>query len=124
MNQPAEQPQPERRRGYYARQVEAEAERQGLTVEEYGVYKGDVGSAVKPVTSASGLLVLSILITIFMGAAIAFTLIGITAGTQEVNWVGVVLGALLAIWLVPTTWAYYFKQRKAVRLRKQNGKII
>jgi hypothetical protein len=34
--------------------VESEAERQGLTVEEYGVYKGDVGSAVKPINSAGG----------------------------------------------------------------------
>ena len=124
MNQPVEQPQPDRTKGYYARQVEAEAERQGLTVEEYGVYKGDVGSAVKPINSTSGLLFLSILITVCMGAAIVFTLIGITAGTQEVNWIIVVLGALMIVWLVPTTWAYYFKQRKAVRLRKQNGKTI
>ena len=55
---------------------------------------------------------------------VVFTVIGIAAGTQEVNWVAVVLGALLIIWLVPTTWAYYFKERKAARLRRQNGKTI
>ena len=124
MSQPQTQPQQGDRKGYYARQVEAEAARQSLTVEEYGVYKGDVGSAVKPINSAGGLLFLSILITLCMGAAIVFTVIGIAAGTQEVNWVVVVLGALLIIWLIPTTWTYYFKERKAARLRKQNGKTI
>ena len=124
MSQPHNQPQRGGRKGYYARQVEAEAARQSLTVEEYGVYKGDVGSAVKPINSAGGLLFLSILITLCMGAAIVFTVIGIAAGTQEVNWVAVVLGALLIIWLIPTTWTYYFKERKAARLRKQNGKTI
>ena len=124
MSQPQNQPQQGDRKGYYARQVEAEAARQSLTVEEYGVYKGDVGSAVKPINSAGGLLFLSILITLCMGAAIVFTVIGIAAGTQEVNWVAVVLGALLIIWLIPTTWTYYFKERKAARLRKQNGKTI
>ena len=124
MSQPQNQPQQGDRKGYYARQVEAEAARQSLTVEEYGFYKGDVGSAVKPINSAGGLLFLSILITLCMGAAIVFTVIGIAAGTQEVNWVAVVLGALLIIWLIPTTWTYYFKERKAARLRKQNGKTI
>ena len=60
---------PRRRKGYYRQQVELEAAEQGLTTEEYGVYKGSTGSAVKPVNSTSGLLVLSILITICMGTA-------------------------------------------------------
>jgi hypothetical protein len=124
MNQPAEQPRPERRKGYYTRQVEAEAERQGLTVEEYGVYKGDVGSAVKPVTSASGLLVLSILITLIMTVVAVLLVKLFTDGTEEPNWGQIVFVGAFGLWIVPTTWVYYFKQRKAVRLRKQNGKTI
>jgi hypothetical protein len=124
MSQREDRPHRGRKKGFYARQVEADAQRQGLTVEEYGVYKGDVGSAVKPINSSGGLLFLSILVTICMGAAIVFTVIGIAAGTQEVNWVVVALGGLLIVWLVPTMWAYYFKERKAARLRKQNGKTI
>ncbi|GGH92885.1 hypothetical protein GCM10007170_12470 [Arthrobacter liuii] len=55
-----------RRWGYYRRHVEQGAARQGLTVEEYGVYKGDAGSAVKPINSAGGPLFLTILITLIM----------------------------------------------------------
>jgi hypothetical protein len=124
MNQPVEQPQPDRSKGYYARQVEAEAERQGLTVEEYGVYKGDVGSAVKPINSASGLLFLSILITLIMTVVAVLLVKLFTDGTEEPNWGQIVFVGAFGLWIVPTTWAQYFKQRKAVRLRKQNGKTI
>lgn len=119
---------PERRRrhrqGYYARQIEAEAERQGLTVEEYGVYKGDVGSAVKPINSAGGLLFLSILITLIM-AVVGVLMVKLFAdGTEEINWVQIVFTIVVGLWLVPTAWFLYFKERKASRLRKQNGKTI
>ena len=50
---------PVKRKGYYKRQIQLEAERQGLTPEEYGVYKGSTGSVIKPVNSAGGLLFLS-----------------------------------------------------------------
>lgn len=38
-----------------------------MTVEEYGVYKGSVGSSVKPVNSAGGLLTISLLLTVING---------------------------------------------------------
>ncbi|MFC8040118.1 hypothetical protein ACFUOZ_12250 [Paenarthrobacter sp. NPDC057355] len=113
-----------RRKGYYARQIEAEAERQGLTVEEYGVYKGDVGSAVKPINSAGGLLFLSILISLIMAFVGVLMVKLFVDGTEEINWVQVVFTIVLGLWLVPTAWFLYFKERKASRLRKQNGKTI
>ncbi|MBT2537018.1 hypothetical protein [Arthrobacter sp. ISL-69] len=124
MSQPLEQPQRGRRKGYYARQVEAEAARQGLTVEEYGVYKGDVGSAVKPINSAGGLLFLSILITLIVTVVAVLMVKVLTDGTEEPNWGQLVFAAAFGLWIVPTTWAYYVNERKAARLRRQNGKTI
>ena len=124
MSQPQNQPQQGDRKGYYARQVEAEAARQGLTVEEYGVYKGDVGSAVKPINSAGGLLFLSILITLIMTVVAVLMVQVLTDGTEEPEWGQLVFAAAFGLWIVPTTWACYFKERKAARLRKQNGKTI
>ncbi|MFQ4148213.1 hypothetical protein AAGW05_05875 [Arthrobacter sp. LAPM80] len=44
-----------------------------MSVEEYGVYKGSAGSAVKPVTSSVGLFVVSRVISVFAGiSACAF----------------------------------------------------
>ncbi|WP_017200239.1 hypothetical protein [Arthrobacter sp. M2012083] len=113
-----------RRKGYYARQVEAEAERQGLTVEEYGVYKGDVGSAVKPINSASGLLFLSILITLIMTVVGVLMVKLFVDGTEEVNWGQIVFGIVFGLWIIPTSWYLYFKERKASRLRYRNGKTF
>jgi hypothetical protein len=124
MSQPENQPHRGGRKGYYARQVEAEAARQGLTVEEYGVYKGDVGSAVKPINSAGGLLFLSILITLIMTVVAVFMVQVLTDGTEEPEWGQIVFAAAFGLWIVPTSWALYFKERKAARLRKQNGKTI
>jgi hypothetical protein len=124
MSEPKNQAQRGRRKGYYARQVEAEAARQGLTVEEYGVYKGDVGSAVKPISSAGGLLFISILITVIMAVAATLIVKLFVDGTEEPNWGQIVFAVAFGLWIVPTTWTYYFKERKAVRLRKAAGKTL
>ncbi|PNH81223.1 hypothetical protein CXZ05_17100 [Arthrobacter sp. AFG20] len=104
--------------------MEAEAARQGLTVEEYGVYKGDVGSVVKPVNSAGGLLFLSILITLIMTVVAVLLVKLVVDGTEEPNWGQIVFAVAFGLWIVPTAWAYYFKERKAARLRTQSGKTI
>jgi hypothetical protein len=124
MSEPKNQAQRGRRKGYYARQVEAEAARQGLTVEEYGVYKGDVGSAVKPISSAGGLLFISILITVIMAVAATLIVKLFVDGTEEPNWGQIVFAVAFGLWIVPTTWTYYFKERNAVRLRKAGGKTL
>lgn len=112
-----------RRKGYYRRQIEQEAAKQGLTVEEYGVYKGNAGSAVKPVNSAGGLLFLAVLISLFSAVVVGAAII-LLSGEGVTNWVEFVVGCTIALVLVPTSWAYYFKERKAARLRKAAGKTL
>ncbi|WP_285244898.1 hypothetical protein [Pseudarthrobacter sp. fls2-241-R2A-127] len=124
MSSEAPQPgPPARRKGYYKRQIELEAGKQGLTPEEYGVYKGSTGSAIKPINSAGGLLFLAILISLFSGVVVVAAIILLT-GEGVTNWVQFVFGCAIALVLVPTSWAYYFKERKAVRLRKAAGKTL
>jgi hypothetical protein len=124
MSSEAPQPEPRaRRKGYYKRQIELEAGKQGLTPEEYGVYKGSTGSAIKPINSAGGLLFLAILISVF-SAVFCGTAIILLTGEGVTNWVQFVIGCAIVIVLVPTSWAYYFKERKAARLRKAAGKTL
>lgn len=113
-----------RRKGYYRRQVELEAAKQGLTVEEYGVYKGDVGSSVKPINSAGGLLFLAILITLIMTVVAALLVKLFLDGTEDPDWGKIVFAVAFGLWIIPTSWAYYFKERKAARLRKAAGKSL
>ncbi|AUZ35535.1 hypothetical protein C3B78_14460 [Arthrobacter sp. PGP41] len=114
---------PARRKGYYKRQVELEAARQGLTPEEYGVYKGSTGSVIKPINSAGGLLFLAILISVFSAVVVGAAIILLT-GEGVTNWVQFIIGCAVVVFLVPTSWAYYFKERKATRLRKAAGKTL
>lgn len=114
---------PVKRKGYYKRQIQLEAERQGLTPEEYGVYKGSTGSVIKPVNSAGGLLFLAILISVFSGIVVGAAIIVLT-GDGVTNWVQFVIACVIVLFLVPTSWAYYFKERKAARLRKAAGKTL
>lgn len=116
--------EPGRRKVYYRQQVELEAAKQGLTTEEYGVYKGSTGSAVKPVNSAGGLLFLIILITVIIGVVAALLDKLFLDGTEEPNWGQIVFAIAFGLWIVPTSWAYYFKERKAARLRKAAGKTL
>jgi len=114
---------PRSRNGYYRQQVEVEAERQGLTPEEYGVYKGSTGSAIRPINSAGGLLFLAILISVFSAVVCGAAIILLT-GEGVTNWVQFVVGCAIVIVLVPASWAYHFKERKAARLRKAAGKTL
>ena len=123
MNHNAPEPRRARRKGYYEQQVELEAAKQGLTVEEYGVYKGDVGSAVKPINSAGGLLFLAILISVFSAVVVGAAIILLT-GEGVTDWVQFIISCAVVLFLVPTSWGYYFKERKATRLRKAAGKTL
>lgn len=111
------------RKGYYKRQIELEAKRQGLTVEEYGVYKGSVGSVIKPINSAGGLLFLAVLISLFSGVVLCGAVILLT-GDQTIDVVQLVIALVIVLLLVPTAWAYYLKERKASRLRRASGKSV
>lgn len=111
------------RKGFYQTQIELEAKRQGLTVEEYGVYKGSAGSVIKPINSTGGLLFLAILISAICSLVLVLGIIVVTTpGTH--NWVQVVIAFAVALLLPPTAWSYYFKERKASRLRRASGKTV
>ena len=112
-----------RRKGYYKRQVELEAAKQGLTVEEYGVYKGSTGSAIKPINSAGGLLFLAVLISLICSVIVGLIIVLLTS-EGVTNGVQLIMGIATVLVLVPTSWAYYLKERKAVRLRRASGKTL
>ena len=113
-----------RRKGYYRQQVELEAAKQGLTIDEYGVYKGDAGSAIKPINTAGGLLFLSILITLIMTVVFVLLVKLFVDGTEVVDWGKIVFAVAFGVWIIPTSWRYYFKERKALRLRRAAGKTL
>jgi hypothetical protein len=119
----------ERALKFYAELARQDAARQGLTQEEYGVYKGSAGSAVKPVNSASGLLVMSIILTVI--SLFVLVLIGViiaqSAGLIErnpddralapVEWFFVVVSFLAPF----ASWHYYRIERRAQKLRVSRG---
>ncbi|MCB5292918.1 hypothetical protein [Arthrobacter sp. SO3] len=123
MSDAPEHGRPSRRKGFYKRQIELEAAKQGLTVEEYGVYKGSVGSALKPVNSAGGLLFLAVLISVFSSVVVVAG-VGLLIDNKVTNWVQLIIGFAIVLFTVPTSWAYYLKERKAVRLRRASGKTL
>ncbi|MDP9984542.1 hypothetical protein J2W14_003968 [Pseudarthrobacter oxydans] len=112
-----------RRKGYYKRQIELEAAKQGLTVEEYGVYKGSAGSVIEPINSAGGLLFLAILISLFSSVAVVAGVVTLI-NNEVTSWVELIVGFAIVLFVVPTSWAYYLKERKAVRLRRASGKTL
>jgi hypothetical protein len=123
MSQTPEGARSSRRKGYYARQIEFEAKKQGLTVEEYGVYKGSEGTVVKHIHSAGGLLFLAISITAVCLFVLTTSAIALST-SSDINWGQMVIGLLVACSLPPTAWYYYRKERKAERLRQAAGKTI
>lgn len=110
----------ERRKGFYKSEVEREAFRQDMTAEEYGVYKGSVGSNVKPVNSAGGLLAISLLLSGMYAALLTmFVIHWIQAGAQEAlrNTVPLLLVGIF----IPWSWLYFAREHKAEKLRKARG---
>lgn len=114
---------------HYKNLAEQDALRRGLTPEEYGVYKGSEGSVVKPVNSAGGLLILSIILTVIalfliylIGVLIAQSLgsAPVVEGDSEVTpvmWIFIIGYFVFPVW----SWMYYIKERRAQKLRVQRG---
>lgn len=114
---------------HYKNLAEQDALRRGLTPEEYGVYKGSEGSLVKPVNSAGGLLILSIILTVIgvfliylIGVLIAQSLgsAPVVEGDSEVTpvmWIFIIGYFVFPVW----SWIYYSKERRAQKLRVQRG---
>lgn len=113
----------------FAELAQRDAERRGLSPEEYGVYKGSEGSLVKPVNSASGLLVLSIVLTVVMTAVTVFIgfiiaqglgLIAANPDDSEVTpvmWLFIIASYAAPVW----SWIYYARERRAQKLRLARG---
>ena len=118
-----------RKSGPWKRRAQADAARRGLTPEEYGVYKGNFGSAVLPINSAGGLLGISITLSaigvfvlIGIGIIIAQSagLVPVVEGDTEftpVMWFFVVIFYAS----IPVSWRYYAKERRAQKLRLSRG---
>ena len=115
--------------GKYERLSNEDAARRGLTPEEYGVYKGDVGSNVQPVNSASGLLIISIILTVIFAAVSVFIvivirqsmgLVPVAEGDSEITpvmWFFVIISYGAPVW----SWVLYAKERRAQKLRVARG---
>jgi len=120
---------PQWRGSRHRRLAREDAARRGLTPEEYGVYKGSEGSLVKPVNSAAGLLVLSIILSVMgmgmlvlLGILIAqgAGLIPVAAGSTELSpvmWFFSLGSLIFPVW----SWFYYAKERRAQKLRVARG---
>lgn len=122
-------PRAPRAPGFYDRLSSSDARRRGLTPEEYGVYKGNVGSLVEPVNSAGGLLVIAILMTVMN--VFLLVLVGVMIaqangliprnpddeGLSPVQWGFFVFQFLF----VPVAWRYYLVERRAQKLRAARG---
>lgn len=109
-----------RRKGFYKSEVEREALRQGMTVEEYGVYKGSVGSAVKPVNSARGLLAICLIASVPYGiSVVSFVILWLQDGFSAAA--KLIFPLLLITLLLVWGWVYFARERKAEKLRKARG---
>lgn len=116
----SKQPRTRRSKGYYTSEVEREAFRQGMSVAEYGIYKGSAGSAVKPVNSAGGLLLICLLITLFTGVSVVgFFILWVQDGFDAA--LAVLLPMLLAATFTVWGWVYFAREHRAEKLRKARG---
>ena len=115
--------------GYFTQLSQQDADRRGLSMDEYGVYKGDVGSDVQPVNSAGGLLIISIILTVLCTAMVG---LGVWAVGQELGYFprpaeythfDPVMGFFFLFTLMFPfwSWALYRKERRAQKLRMARG---
>ena len=115
--------------GKYERLSNEDAALRNLSIEEYGVYKGSVGSDVEPVNSAGGLLVISIILTVLCTAMVG---LGVWAVGQELGYFprpadythfDPVMGFFFLFTLMFPfwSWALYRKERRAQKLRMARG---
>ena len=115
--------------GKYERLSSEDAALRNLSIEEYGVYKGNVGSDVEPVNSAGGLLIISIILTVLCTAMVG---LGVWAVGQELGYFprpaeythfDPVMGFFFLFTLMFPfwSWALYRKERRAQKLRVARG---
>jgi hypothetical protein len=109
-------------RGFQQREIEHAAAQQGLTPEEYGLYRGNYPGPISPVQSATAILVIACFITliaVFIGAR---CVLGMATGSSP----GLAVIALaLGMWIpVYFVWRSFRIQRRAEKLRRARGLAI
>jgi hypothetical protein len=106
-----------------------DAQRRGISMHDYGVYKGSTGSLVEPVNSARGLLILSIILTVLgiallalIGSSIAQEL-GYLARPENYTEFSPVMAIFLGLTLIFPVWSWimYGKERRAQKSRVAKG---
>jgi hypothetical protein len=106
-----------------------DAQRRGLSMQDYGVYKGSTGSVVKPVNSARGLLILSIILTVLgvallalIGSSIAQEL-GYLARPENYTELSPVMAIFLGLTFIFPVWSWimYAKESRAQKSRLSKG---
>ncbi|KQO10049.1 hypothetical protein ASF06_07470 [Agreia sp. Leaf244] len=106
-----------------------DAQRRGLSMHDYGVYKGSTGSLVKPVNSARGLLILSIILTVLgiallalIGSSIAQEL-GYLARPDNYTQLSPVMAVFLGLTFIFPVWSWimFAKERRAQKSRVSKG---
>ena len=117
--------------GAFERRRLEDARRRGLTPEEYGVDKGNTPglSSIRPVNSAGGLLVISIILTVLavfllvmIGAGILQNL-GVLAAPPDATQLSPVqwFFTLFSLVFPVVSWRYYLRERRAQALRVARG---
>jgi hypothetical protein len=110
------------RKSFYRRSIETEAAKQGLTPQEYGVYKGSRGSVIKPYNTPGALLFLAILMTPFalFSSGAFLWLIRNGEGPGGEGWFALVISWVFTVW----AWRYVYVEWRARYLRRKNGKTL
>ncbi|MDQ0709724.1 protein-S-isoprenylcysteine O-methyltransferase Ste14 [Arthrobacter woluwensis] len=116
-----------RRPGPWERRAREDALSRGLTREEYGVYKGDFGTPIKPVTSVGGLLIIAVACTILSVVVIFAVVMSIVAPGSSPGsrfQPSLILCVLITVAVTATAWGYFLKEHQASRLRRSRGKSL
>lgn len=118
-----------RKDGLYDRLAQQDADARGLTPEEYGVYKGRVGADTMPTTSATGLLIISVVLTLLGVLVLVLAGVGIAQDMglvdkpddattlSPVQW----FFTLFSMIFIPWSWSYYLRERRAQKVRIARG---
>ncbi|MFI5429060.1 hypothetical protein [Aeromicrobium sp. UC242_57] len=118
-----------RRDGIFDRLAQQDAHARGLAPDEYGVYQGRVGSITEPTSSATGLLIISLVLTVLGTLVLVLAGVGIAQGMglvdkpddattlSPVEW----FFTFFSMILIPWSWSYYFRERRASKVRIARG---
>lgn len=106
-------------RGFQQREIEHAAAQQGLTSEEYGLYRGNYPGPIVPVQSATAILVLACFITLIAAFIGVRCVLGLATGSSP--GLGVIAMAV-GMWIIAFfSWRSFRIQHRAEKLRRARG---